>query len=106
MMRIDLNCDMGKLPLHLSEGTGDLVGLHWKDPNLEVVGEPSLGENFRLLMPNIGYEANYFNSRDQHVSRFETIPDGVICVCDSLQNDFGGSFMFVPRNKNRMQHRA
>jgi hypothetical protein len=62
--------------LHLSEDTGDLVGLHWKDPNLEVIGEPRLGENFRLLMPNIGYEANYFNSRDQHVSRFETIPDG------------------------------
>jgi hypothetical protein len=73
--------------LHLSEDTGDLVGLHWKDPNLEVIGEPRLGENFRLLMPNIGYEANYFNSRDQHVSRFETIPDGVICVYDSLKND-------------------
>src|SRR5215468_5151187 len=73
--------------LRLSEGTGDLVGLHWKEPNLEVIGEPRLGENFRLLMPAIGYEANYFNSRDQHVSRFETIPDGVICVYDSLQND-------------------
>jgi hypothetical protein len=23
----------------------------------------------------------------KHVSRFETIPDGVICVCESLQND-------------------
>src|SRR5499427_629859 len=73
--------------LHLSEDTGDLVGLHWKDPNLEVIGEPRLGENFRLLVPKIGYEANYFNSRDQHVSRFESIPDGVICVYDSLQND-------------------
>jgi hypothetical protein len=40
-----------------------------------------------LLIPNIGYEANYFNSRDQHVSRFETVPDEVICVYDSLQND-------------------
>ncbi|HKF06140.1 MAG TPA: DUF6259 domain-containing protein [Candidatus Sulfotelmatobacter sp.] len=73
--------------LHLSEGTGDLVGLRWKDPNLEVIGEPRLGENFRLLVPDIGHEANYFNSRDQHVSRFESIPDGVICVYDSLQND-------------------
>ena len=45
--------------LHLSEDTGDLVGLHWKDPNLEVIGEPRLGENFRLLIPNIEYEANY-----------------------------------------------
>src|SRR5215471_16380977 len=73
--------------LHLSEATGDLVGLRWKDPNLEVIGEPRLGENFRLLMPEIGYQAAYFNSRDQHLSRFETIPDGVICVYDSLQND-------------------
>jgi hypothetical protein len=73
--------------LHLSEATGDLVGLRWKDPNLEVIGEPRLGENFRLLVPEIGYEAAYFNSRDQHVSRFETIPDGVLCVYDSLRND-------------------
>ena len=73
--------------LHLSEATGDLVGLRWKDPNLEVIGEPRLGENFRLLVPRLGYEAAYFNSRNQHLSRFETIPDGVICVYDSLQND-------------------
>src|SRR5215471_13408604 len=73
--------------LRLSEATGDLVGLHWKDPNLELIGEPRLGENFRLLVPDIGYEANYFNSRDQRVSRIETVPDGVICVYDSLQND-------------------
>jgi hypothetical protein len=73
--------------LHLSEATGDLVGLRWKDPGLEVIGEPRLGENFRLLVPRIGYEADYFHSRDQHVSRFETMPDGVVCVYDSLQND-------------------
>jgi hypothetical protein len=73
--------------LHLSEATGDLVGLRWKEPNLEVIGESRLGENFRLLVPKIGYEAAYFNSRDQHVSRFEAIPDGVICVYDSLQNE-------------------
>src|SRR5215470_13727059 len=73
--------------LHLSEATGDLVGLRWKDPNLEVIGEPRLGENFRLLVPKVGDEADYFNSRDQHVSRFEIIPDGVICVYDSLRND-------------------
>ena len=79
--------EMTAATLHLSEDTGDLVGLHWKDPNLEVIGEPRLGENFRLQVPNIGYEANYFNSRDQHMSRFETIPDGVICVYDSLKND-------------------
>src|SRR5215470_17197762 len=61
--------------LRLSEATGDLVGLRWKDPNLEVIGEPRLGESFRLLVPRVGYEAAYFNSRDQHVSRLEAIPD-------------------------------
>jgi Domain of unknown function (DUF6259) len=73
--------------LHLSEATGDLVGLRWKYPGLELIGEPRLGENFRLLVPKIGYQAVYFNSRDQHVTRFETIPEGVICVYDSLRND-------------------
>lgn len=73
--------------LQLSEGTGDLVGLHWKDPNLEVIGDPRLGENFRLLVPQVGYEAAYFNSRDQHVSRIQASPDGVVCTYDSLRNE-------------------
>jgi hypothetical protein len=73
--------------LRLSEATGDLVGLHWKDPNLEVIGDPRLGENFRLLVPRVGYEAAYFNSRDQQVSRIQATPDGVVCTYDSLHND-------------------
>jgi hypothetical protein len=64
-----------------------LVGLHWKDPNLEVIGDPRLGENFRLLVPRVGYEAAYFNSRDQQVSRIQGTPDGVVCTYDSLHND-------------------
>ena len=79
--------EMPNVTLQLSEGTGDLVGLHWKDPNLEVIGEPRLGENFRLLVPQIGYEAAYFNSRDQHVSRIQGSPDGVVCTYDSLRNE-------------------
>jgi hypothetical protein len=75
------------ITLQLSEGTGDLVGLHWKDPNLEVIGEPHLGENFRLLVPKVGYEAAYFNSRDQHVSHIQATPDGVVCTYDSLRNE-------------------
>lgn len=73
--------------LQLSEGTGDLVGLHWKDPNLEVIGDSRLGENFRLLVPRVGYEAAYFNSRDQHVSLIQATPDGVVCTYDSLRNE-------------------
>src|ERR1700719_4769131 len=66
--------------LQLSERTGDLVGLRWKNPEFEVIREQRLGENFRLLVPKPGYEATYFNSRDQNVSRIERLPDGVLCT--------------------------
>lgn len=73
--------------LRLSEKNGDLIGLHWKHPELDVIGEPRLGENFRILLPQKNYEANYFDSRDQRVSRIETIPGGVLCTYDALRND-------------------
>jgi hypothetical protein len=73
--------------LQLSERTGDLVGLRWKNPEFEVIREQRLGENFRLLLPRPGYEAAYFNSRDQNVSRIETLPDGVLCTYESLRNN-------------------
>ena len=73
--------------LRLSEETCDLVGLHWKSPELEVIGEPRLGENFRILIPQKNYQANYFNSRDQKVTQIDAIPDGVVCTYDALHND-------------------
>lgn len=73
--------------LSLSEQTCDLTGLRWKDPSVEVIGEPRLGENFRILIPQTDYQANYFKSRDQKVSRIETTPDGVACSYDSLRNE-------------------
>lgn len=72
--------------LRLAESSGDLVGIAWKNPRLEVIGEPRLGENFRLLLPKPGYEAAYFNSREQKVTRIEPMPDGVTCYYDSLRN--------------------
>jgi hypothetical protein len=72
--------------LTISASTCDLVGVRWKNPDLEVIGEPRLGENFRILIPQKGHEANYFNSRDQRVSRIETAPDGVVCSYNSLTN--------------------
>ncbi len=73
--------------LRLSEQSGDLVGLHWKNPDLEIIREPRLGENFRILVPRTGYEADYFNSRDQKISHIQGMPDGVLCVYDSLHNE-------------------
>lgn len=76
--------------LRISERTGDLVGLRWKDPELEVIQEPRLGENFRLLLPKPGYEAAYFNSRDQSVSHIEPVSDGVVCTYESLCREGSG----------------
>jgi hypothetical protein len=76
--------------LRISEQTGDLVGLRWKDPDLEVIQEPRLGENFRLLLPKVGYEAAYFSSRDQNVSHIEPTSDGVLCTYESLRREASG----------------
>ena len=79
--------DTALATLRLAESSGDLVGVHWKDPDLEVIAEPRLGENFRIVLPQAGYEANYFNSRDQKVSTIKALPDGVLCTYNSLRND-------------------
>ena len=76
--------------LHISERTGDLVGLHWKNPDLEVISEPRLGENFRVCCcRRAGFEADYFYSRDQSVSSIQATNDGVLCTYDSLRNGPG-----------------
>ena len=72
--------------LHLDKINGNLVGLHWKDPDEEIIKESRLGENFRILLPLPHYEANYFISTDQKV-RFEKIENGIICHYDELINE-------------------
>lgn len=72
--------------IRLLERSCDVVGLQWKSPNLEVIGEPRLGENFRLLVPEKGYAANYFYSHEQKVSRIEATKDGAVCTYESLHN--------------------
>jgi hypothetical protein len=72
--------------IRLDEETGDLTGLAWKNPPMEIIQEARLGENFRLLLPRPGAEANYFCSRDQKVARIRKTADGVTCFYDSLRN--------------------
>ncbi len=72
--------------LRLDAANGNLCGLTWKNPKLELIQEPRLGENFRLRFPRPGYEANYFLSSRQKVSRIEPRPDGVTCHYDGLRN--------------------
>ena len=79
--------DTAVATLRLSEENCDLIGLRWKSPELEVIGEARLGENFRILIPQKNYEANYFNSRDQKVNQIDAIPRGVQCTYDALHNE-------------------
>jgi len=72
--------------LRLAPGTGDLVGLTWKSPRVELIQEPRLGENFRILVPRAGQEANYFHSAEQSGARLSAVPGGVVISYDSLRN--------------------
>ena len=72
--------------LRLDHRNGNLIGLTWKKPSLEVIAEPRLGENFRILLPRADYEANYFCSSEQQVSRIEKTSEGVTCVYENLRN--------------------
>lgn len=72
--------------IRLDGRTCDVVGLKFKSPELEVIGEPRLGENFRILVPQEHYQGNYFYSREQHVSHIETTNDGAVCTYDELKN--------------------
>ncbi len=72
--------------LRLDRRNGNLVGIAWKSPAFEVIQEPRLGENFRILLPRPDYEANYFTSSQQEVSRIEKTADGVTCVYGELRN--------------------
>ena len=73
--------------LKLNPINGDLIAVRWKDPEVDIIREPLLGENFRIRLPRAQYEANYFFSRDQNVARIEESPRGVTCTYDSLRND-------------------
>ena len=72
--------------LRLDRKNGNLIGVAWKNPALEIIQEPRLGENFRILLPRPGYEANYFVSSEQDVTRIDKTDNGVTCVYDKLRN--------------------
>jgi hypothetical protein len=65
----------------------NVVGLDWKTPALQVIQEPRLGESFRILLPEPGYEGNIFKGSDQKAVRIERDANGVTCYFDQLTND-------------------
>jgi hypothetical protein len=73
--------------LRLDPVTGDLRGLRWHDPVVDLLRDPRLGENFRILLPRPDREAAYFNSRDQTVSRIDVDATSITCTYESLRND-------------------
>jgi hypothetical protein len=75
--------------IRLDARSGDLIGLAWKEPRVEVIQEARLGENFRILLPRPGFEANYFASKDQTVTRIQESPGVVTCFYESLRNKRG-----------------
>ena len=79
--------DLPLCTLRLNAANGNLCGITWNDPKIEIIQEPRLGENFRLRFPRPGYEPNYFLSSRQKVTRIEPRPDGVVCHYDSLRNE-------------------
>ena len=65
----------------------NVVGLDWKTPSLQIIQEPRLGESFRIVLPEPGYEGNIFKGSDQRAVRIETDPNGVTCYFDQLTNE-------------------
>ena len=65
----------------------NVVGLDWKTPELRVIQEPRLGESFRIVLPEPGYEGNIFKGSDQTAVRIEKDPSGITCYFDQLKNE-------------------
>ena len=45
------NVETNLATLRIAPETGDLVGLTWKNPKVDVIQESRLGESFRILLP-------------------------------------------------------
>jgi hypothetical protein len=72
--------------LRLNPDTGDLVGLTWRSPRVEILEEPRLGENFRILIPRDGQESNYFLSGEQSGVAIDAGAEGVTVAYPKLRN--------------------
>lgn len=55
----------------------NVVGLDWKTPELRVIQEPRLGESFRIVLPEPGYEGNILKGRTKRQSGSKRIQVGL-----------------------------
>lgn len=73
--------------LRLDAESGDLRGIAWHSPRIDLIREPRLGESFRILLPRPDRESCYFNSRDQVASSIESDETGITCSYEQLRNE-------------------
>ena len=94
---------------HQADGnTGDLRRLRWHEPPVDIIGDPRLAENFRVLLPRSDYEAAYFNSRDQTVKTIEHDATGITCAYERYRRRTSRCQCALPhrfpRWRPRVQH--
>jgi len=71
---------------------GTIVSLVDKAGGYDLIAEPRLAGNFRLLLPLPGVECNYLDGREQPLSACEQRLDGVTLVWNGPLNNERGSF--------------
>ena len=76
--------------VEIEEEHGLIVGMRDKAAGIEVIAEPRLADNFRLLLPLGDLEANYILGRQQKLSAAETTDGGLSLRWDGpLHNERG-----------------
>jgi hypothetical protein len=64
--------------IEVSKGNGLLERFYDKQGRIELITEPRLADNFRLLVPLPDLEGNYILGREQKLTRFEQNPNSLI----------------------------
>lgn len=66
----------GKVELEIDEEHGRLTRLRHRRLEIDLIREPALCENFRLLVPLPDWRGHYIHGRDQRLTRAEVGADG------------------------------
>lgn len=69
--------DNGAVRVEIDDERGRIVSARHTGLDIEVIGEPRLAENFRLLVPLPGLRGHYISGRDQRVKDIEA--EGARC---------------------------
>ncbi|MBI2193522.1 MAG: hypothetical protein HYU36_16215 [Planctomycetes bacterium] len=63
--------------LEFASGNGALIRLRDNGGDIELIAEPRLADNFRLLLPLPGMEANYILGKEQKLTAAKELPQGI-----------------------------